>query len=83
MSSWWNDRSHVGLGHGSRAPVDCARSRPSHRREWMPWLGDPVAPHLVRGLHVSLGRGGSMPRGSGALMTLRLGIRVTQKFRVG
>jgi hypothetical protein len=24
MSSWWNDRGHVGLGRGSRAPVDCA-----------------------------------------------------------
>jgi hypothetical protein len=27
--------------------------------------GGPVAPYLVRGLHVSLERGGSMPRGSG------------------
>jgi hypothetical protein len=26
----------------------------------------PVAPRLARGLHVSLGRGRSMPRGSGA-----------------
>jgi hypothetical protein len=23
MSSWWNDWGHVGLGHGSRALVDC------------------------------------------------------------
>jgi hypothetical protein len=44
MSSWWNDRGHVESGHGSRAPVDCARSRPSHRWEPMlrlggvPWL---------------------------------------------
>jgi hypothetical protein len=29
MSSCWNDRGHVVLGHGSRAPVDCAWSRPS------------------------------------------------------
>jgi hypothetical protein len=29
--SWWNDRGYVGLGRGSRAPVDCARSRLSHR----------------------------------------------------
>jgi hypothetical protein len=33
MSSWWNDRGHVGSERGSRAPVDCARSHPSHRRE--------------------------------------------------
>jgi hypothetical protein len=55
MSSWWNDRGHVGSGRGSRAPVHCARSRPSHRREWVPWLVAPVAPRLSRGLHVSLG----------------------------
>jgi hypothetical protein len=28
----------------------------------------PVAPRLARGLHVTLGRGKSMPRGLGALM---------------
>jgi hypothetical protein len=33
MSSWWNDWAHVGSGRGSRAPVDYARSHPSHRRE--------------------------------------------------
>jgi hypothetical protein len=33
MSSWWNDRGYIGSGHGSRAPVECARSRLSHRRE--------------------------------------------------
>jgi hypothetical protein len=30
MLSWWNDQDHVGSGHGSRAPIDCARSRLSH-----------------------------------------------------
>jgi hypothetical protein len=29
-------------------------------------VGAPVAPRLARGLHVSLGQGRSMPRGSGA-----------------
>jgi hypothetical protein len=66
MSLWWNNRGHAGSGRGSRAPVDCARSRPSHLWERVPWLGPPVAPRLARGLHVSLGQGGSMPRGSGA-----------------
>jgi hypothetical protein len=41
----------------------------SHRREWVPWLGAPVAPRLAKGLHVSLGRGRGTLRGSGALMT--------------
>jgi hypothetical protein len=39
MSWWWNDRGHVGSGRGSHAPVDCAQLRPSHRWEWVPWLG--------------------------------------------
>jgi hypothetical protein len=35
-------------------------------------VGAPVAPRLARGLHVSLGQGGSMPRGSGApVLTLQ------------
>jgi hypothetical protein len=38
MSSWWTDRGHVGSGRGSHAPIDCARSCLSHRREWVPWL---------------------------------------------
>jgi hypothetical protein len=71
MPSWWNDRGHIGLGRGSRAPVDYARSRLSYQREWVPRLGPPGAPRLARGLHASLGRGGSMPRGSSALMTSR------------
>jgi hypothetical protein len=66
MSSWWNDRGQVESGCGSRAPVCCARSHPSHRREPVARLGVPVAHRLARGLHVSLGRGGSKPRGSGA-----------------
>jgi hypothetical protein len=41
MSSWWNDRGHVRSGHGSRVPVDCARSRPSHRQERVPRFGAP------------------------------------------
>jgi hypothetical protein len=65
----WNDRGHVGSGRGSCVPVDCARSRPSHRWERVSRLGPPRAPCLARGLHVSLGRGGSTPKGSGALMT--------------
>jgi hypothetical protein len=68
MSWWWNDRGHVGSGHGSCAPVHCGRSCSSHRREWVPRLEAPVAPCLARGLHVSLERGRSMPMGSGALM---------------
>jgi hypothetical protein len=71
MSSWWNDQGHVGSGCGSRAPVDCARSHPSHRWELVPWLGALVAPRLARGFHVSLGQGGSELKGSGALMTSR------------
>jgi hypothetical protein len=31
-------------------------------------VGALAAPRLARGLHMSLGRGGSMPRGSGALV---------------
>jgi hypothetical protein len=47
MSSCWNDRGHVVLGRGSRAPVDSARSHPfiggSKCRDWgPPWL--PVLP---------------------------------------
>jgi hypothetical protein len=53
--SWWNDRSHVGSGCGFRAPVDCVRSRPSHRRERVPRLGAPVAPHLAKGSTCPLG----------------------------
>jgi hypothetical protein len=65
-SSWWNDRGHVGSERGSRVSVHYARSCQSHQWEWVPWLGAPMAPRLARGLHVSLGRGRSMPRGSGA-----------------
>jgi hypothetical protein len=69
MPSRWNDRGHVGSGSGSRAPIDCARSRLSHQQEWVPRLGAPRAPRLARGLHASLGQGGKMPRRSDALMT--------------
>jgi hypothetical protein len=65
MLLWWNDQGHIGSGRDSRAPVDCARSRPSHRRERVPWFGGPVARRLARGFHMSLGRGGSKLRGSG------------------
>jgi hypothetical protein len=47
MSSWWNDRGHVGLGRGSRALVDYTQSCPSHWREWVPRLGALVALHLA------------------------------------
>jgi hypothetical protein len=66
MSSWWNDQGHVESGCGSHAPVDYARSCPSHRWEWVPRLGVPVAHHLARGLRVSIERGGCKLRGSGA-----------------
>jgi hypothetical protein len=69
MPSWWNNQGHVGSGRGSRALVDCARSRPSHRWERVPRLGAPVALRLAGGFHVSLRRGGSELKGSGALMT--------------
>jgi hypothetical protein len=71
MSWWWNDRGHVGSGRGSRAPIDCARSCPSHQQERVPRLGPPMAHHLARGFHVSLGRGESKLRGLGALMMSR------------
>jgi hypothetical protein len=41
MSSWWNGQGHVGSGHGFRAPIDCARSGPSHRWERVLQLGGP------------------------------------------
>jgi hypothetical protein len=63
MSSWWNDRGYIRLGHGSRAPVDCAQSRPSHRWEWVPRFEGPMAHCLTRGFHVSLGQGRSKLRG--------------------
>jgi hypothetical protein len=69
MPSWWNEWGHVGSWRGSRALVDCVRPRLSHQREWVPWLGAPRAPRLAIGLHASLRRGGSMPRGYGDLMT--------------
>jgi hypothetical protein len=47
VSWWWNDWGHVGSEHGFRAPIDRARSRPSHRRERVPRLGAPVAPRLI------------------------------------
>jgi hypothetical protein len=49
MSPWWNDRGHVGSGRGSRTPVDCDRSRPSHQRERVPRLGPPWLPVLPEG----------------------------------
>jgi hypothetical protein len=30
-SSWWNDRSHVGLEHGLHVPIHCAGSCLSHQ----------------------------------------------------
>jgi hypothetical protein len=73
VSSWWNDRGRVGSKRGSHAPVHCAQSRPPHRREWVPWLGGPMASCFARGLHVSLRRGRSMSRGLGAPMLMLLG----------
>jgi hypothetical protein len=48
-SLWWNDRGQVGSKRGSRVPVNCARSRPSHQREWVPWRGPPWVPVLPEG----------------------------------
>jgi hypothetical protein len=56
MSSWWNDRGHVGSERGSRAPVHCARSRLSHRREWVPWLGPRSSPSFQRAPRVPRAR---------------------------
>jgi hypothetical protein len=39
--SWENDRGHVESGSGSCAPIDCARSRPSHRWERGTMVGCP------------------------------------------
>jgi hypothetical protein len=55
MSWWWNDRGHVGSGCGSRAPVECARSHPSHRWEQVPRLGAPWLPILPEGSTRPLG----------------------------
>jgi hypothetical protein len=41
MSWWWNDRGHIESRRGSHAPIDCARSRPSHPWERVPRLGGP------------------------------------------
>jgi hypothetical protein len=49
MSSWWNDRGHVGSERGSCAPIHHARSLPSYRREWVPWLGALWLPVLSEG----------------------------------
>jgi hypothetical protein len=62
LSSWWNDRGHVGSGRGSRAPVGCAWSRA------MVWRA-PVAHRPARGFHTFFGCGRSKLRGSGTLMT--------------
>jgi hypothetical protein len=57
MSSWWNDRGHIGLGRGFRASVDCAQSRPSHRWERVPQLGGPCRlPSCQRVTHVPRAR---------------------------
>jgi hypothetical protein len=74
MSGGGMTRVMLGQARGSHVPVHCARSRLSHQREWVPQLGAPVAPHLARGLHVSLGRGRSMLRGR-VLPCLRCRVR--------
>jgi hypothetical protein len=56
LSSWWNDRGHVGSGRGSRAPVDCAWSRA------VVWRA-PVAHRPARGFHTFFGCGRSKLRG--------------------
>jgi hypothetical protein len=65
----WNDQSHIVSHHGSHALVHRARSCTSHSWRWMSWWG-PRA-QCARGPYASLGRGRSMPRGSGApILTL-------------
>jgi hypothetical protein len=49
LASWWNDQGHVRSGCDSCAPVDCAWSRPSHRREWVPRFGPPWLAVLPEG----------------------------------
>jgi hypothetical protein len=39
MTSWWNNRGHVGSERGSHTPVHYAWSCPSHRRDWVSQLG--------------------------------------------
>jgi hypothetical protein len=47
-SSWWNDRSHVGLERGSYIPVHRAWSCMSHRQEWTSWWGPRGSPPCQR-----------------------------------
>jgi hypothetical protein len=47
ISSWWNDRGHVRSGRDFRAPVDYARSHPSHRAGAGAVVRAPVAPRLA------------------------------------
>jgi hypothetical protein len=62
MSSW-NDRGHVRSERGS-CSLCTVTSVPSAGVGAV--VGGPVAPRPARGLHMSLGRGRSTPRGSGA-----------------
>jgi hypothetical protein len=71
-SWWWNDRGHVWIR--ARFPCSCSLCTVM----FVPSAGmgaavrAPVAPRLAKGLHVSLRRGRSMPRGSDApVLTLQ------------
>jgi hypothetical protein len=65
-SWWWNDRGHVWIRAGF--PRSCSlrtvMSVPSAGMDAM--VGAPMASHLTIGLHASLRRGRSTPRGLGA-----------------
>jgi hypothetical protein len=37
MSSWWNDRGHIGSERDSHVPIHNARSCPSHWWDWVSW----------------------------------------------
>jgi hypothetical protein len=69
MSWWWNDRGHVGSGCCSRAPVDCARSHPSHRWERVLRLGAPWLPLLPEGSTCLSGEAEIRQGGRALLMT--------------
>jgi hypothetical protein len=72
-SSWWNDQSHVWIR--AQFPCSCLlytiMSIPSAGMGAV--VRATVASYLTRGLHVSLGRGRSTPRGSGAPMLMLQG----------
>jgi hypothetical protein len=62
----WNDRSHIVLYHGSQCPRTLCAVMHVPFAEVDVVVGAHTAPSCARGPSASLGRGGSMPTGSGA-----------------